>query len=64
MTPEMILATIKAGFEFGIELLKFLQTDEGKKLVNKSLEDRTAWDKFWTDVASGLRKLFSGELLK
>lgn len=64
MTPTAILMTIQAGFMFGTELLKFLQTDEGKKLVNKSLEDRAAWDKFWGEVGTGIKQLFSGELFK
>lgn len=64
MTPEVIIATIKAGFEFGTELLKYLQTEEGKAFVKKSTEDRAAWDKFWVDAGAGLKGLISGEMFK
>ena len=62
MTPEAIMLTIRAGFEFGTELLRYLQTPEGQAVVRKSLEDRAAWDKFWQDVGDGLKKFFTGEL--
>ena len=64
ITPAMVLETIKVGFEFGIEALKFAQTEEGKKVINKSIEDRAACDAFWADTGAGLKKFFSGELLK
>lgn len=64
MTPELIFATIKAGFEFGIELLRFLQTDQGRKLVEQSMKDRAAWDSFWKDAGNGLKDFFSGKLFE
>ena len=64
ITPAMVLETIKVGFEFGIEALKFAQTEEGKKVINKSIEDRAAWDAFWAATGAGLKKFFSGEILK
>ena len=64
MTPEMVLATLKAGFEFGTEALRFAQTEQGKQLVAKSMADRAVWDKFWSDIAAGMKKLFSGEAFK
>ena len=64
ITPAMVLETIKVGFEFGIEALKFAQTPEGKQLIAKSIEDRAAWDAFWADTGAGLKKFFSGEILK
>lgn len=64
MTPEMILAAIKSGFDFGTELLKYLQTDEGKKFVAQALQDRKNWDDFWKGVGSGIHSLFDGDLFK
>ena len=64
MSPETILQTIRSVADCTTEIVRYLQTEEGKKLVNKSLEDRAAWDMFWKDVESGMKKLFSGELFK
>lgn len=64
MTPELILATIKSGFEFASELLRFLQTDQGKKLVDQAMTDRQNWDTFWTHVGGGIKSFFSGQLFK
>jgi|WetSurMetagenome_2_1015567.scaffolds.fasta_scaffold19622_6 hypothetical protein len=64
MTPEMILATIKSGFEFGSEFLKFLQTEQGKKVINQMLDDRTKWDAFWAKAPEVLKKFFTGEYFK
>ena len=63
-TAAEILATIRLGFEFGIELLKYLQTDQGKKTVEQMLSDRTKWDAFWAGVPDVLKKLFTGEYFK
>jgi hypothetical protein len=62
MSPELVLSTIKAGFDFGTELLKFLQTDQGRDLVKQSLEDRAKWDAFWSQTGDGMRKFFTGQL--
>ena len=62
MTPETILLTIRAGFEFGTELLRYLQTTEGQEFVRQSLNDRAAWDSFWGDAGKQLKRFFSGEL--
>ena len=62
MNPETIVLTVRAGFEFGTALLRFLETEEGRALVKKSLEDRAAWDQFWADVGGGVKSLFTGEL--
>lgn len=64
MTPELILATIKAGFDFGTELLKYLQTDQGRALVQQSMNDRASWDTFWQHIGGGLKQFFSGDLFK
>ena len=64
MTPEAILLTIKAGFEFGTKLLDYLMTEEGKAFVKKTTEDQAAWNKFWADAGMGVKKLFTGELFK
>jgi hypothetical protein len=63
-TAEMILATMKAGFEALSELLKFLQTEQGKKVVEQMLSDRTKWDAFWAKVPDVLGKFFRGEYFK
>ena len=31
---------------------------------HKSIEDRAAWDAFWAATGAGLKKFFSGEILK
>lgn len=64
MDPTAILATIRAGFDFGTELLRYLQTPEGKAFTEQAIKDRAAWDKFWADAASGIKRLVSGELFK
>jgi hypothetical protein len=64
MTPEAILLTIRAGFEFGTELLRYLQTDKGQEFAAQVLNDRAAWDKFWLDAGGGLKRLFTGDLFK
>jgi len=50
MTPEAVLAAIRAGFEFGTELCRFLQTPEGQRVLKQSREDRAAWDAWWQRV--------------
>lgn len=64
MTPEAILLTIQSLANLGIEALKFAQTEEGRKLIEKSLADRLAWDKFWSDAGHGISRLFKGDLFK
>lgn len=64
MTPSEILATIRVGFEFGTELLKWAQTEEGKAFAKQALADRAKWDSFWVDVGNGLTKFFKGDLFK
>jgi len=64
MTPETVLLTIKACAEALTATMTWLSTDQGKAVVAKSLEDRTAWDRFWAEAGGGIRKFFSGELFK
>lgn len=64
MTPGEIVAAIKAGFEFGTELLRFLQTAQGKALLEQSMRDRTATDKFFADAASAIGRFVKGDLFK
>jgi len=64
MDPTTILATIRAGFEFGTELLKYLQTETGREFAKQVLQDRAKWDSFWLDVGKGLEKVFSGAVFK
>lgn len=49
------LQTAKAGFEFGTEFLKFLATPQGQALVEKSIQDRANWDKFWGGVGTSIQ---------
>ena len=58
MTPETILATVQAVAAAVTEIFRWLQTPEGQRVVQKSLEDREAWDRFWQDVARGIQTLF------
>jgi len=63
MLPELIIGTIKAGFEFGIELLKFLQTPQGAAALEQATKDRAAWDKWWADREKDVKGMF-GAVLK
>lgn len=62
--PNLILTTIKAGFDFGTELLKYLQTDQGKAFIKKMTEDAAAREKWWAEVCDWSTKFFKGDLLK
>ena len=62
LDPVLVLTTIRAGFDMGTELLRFLQTPQGKEFVEKSLADREEWDRFWSEAGGGLAKFFSGKL--
>lgn len=62
--PTLILSTIKAGFEFGIALFKWLSTPEGAAFAKKLSDDAAAWDKAWESVGKGISSLFKGELFK
>ena len=64
MTPLVVMEVIRAGFVFGTELLKFMQTKQGMELITKSLEDRKKWDSFWKDVGESLGNFFTGKLFK
>lgn len=60
----LILSTIRAGFEFGTQTLKYLQTETGREFAKQVLADRAKWDSFWLDIGKGLEKLFSGAVFK
>jgi hypothetical protein len=64
MTPVAILETIRAVAEAVAEYFRWLQTEQGKRFSDQVMSDRVAWDKFWIDAGIGLKRLFSGELLK
>jgi len=64
MTPEMILATIKAVAEAVTAVATWMMTDDGKAFVKQTTEDRAAWDKLWADAGNGLKTVFSGQLFK
>jgi len=61
-TASEVLALLTLIFQFLLELLKYMQTDDGKKFVNQALSDRQKWDTFWSSVSSGIQKLFNGSL--
>ncbi len=61
MTPDMIAALGKAGFEFGTELLKFWQTEQGKKAFEQMLLDRANWDAGWKSFTAPFVALFKPE---
>ncbi len=67
MPPLVILATIRSGFEFGTQLLKFLQTTNGKRMVVKALDNADKseenWRAFWQRVGEIANKLFPATLL-
>ena len=64
VTPALVLATIQSAAQFGTELLKFAQTEDGMRIIQKSFEDRAAWDKFWVDASAWFKKFVTGELFK
>lgn len=68
MTPLaiflLILGTIKAVAELGVEALKFIQTEQGKQIVTKMIEDRETWDKNVTALGNWVKALVRGELFK
>lgn len=41
---------LKAGFEFGTEVCKTLQTPEGQKALAQMAADRQKWDADWAAV--------------
>ena len=54
----LLFGTIKSVFDFGLELLKFLQTPEGKQLNAQMLSDRAKWDSFWSNTGASLEGFF------
>ncbi len=64
MTPEMILASIRAVADAIAETMRYLQTPQGQAAVERALRDREAWDRFWESVGDGIRELFSGRLFR
>jgi len=62
MDPVQItlaLETAKAGFEFGTEVMKFLATEQGQKVVEKSLADRAEWDQRWAKFGKQIEDAFA-----
>ena len=60
----LILGAAKAGFEFGTELLRYLQTAEGQAWVKKLTDDAAEREKLLADAGGWLTKLLKGDLLK
>ncbi len=61
-TVELALATVKSVADMITELAKLAQTDEGRKWLDRVLQDRAAWDKAWSDASGWLKRFFAGEL--
>ena len=55
-----VLGVLQAAFVFGTELLKFLQTDEGKALLAKATVDRATFDGFCADAAKSVTGFLKG----
>jgi hypothetical protein len=52
-----VLATIQAVCTCITEILKFLQTDDGKKWVQQMYSDRQAWDNWWKETITWFKDL-------
>lgn len=63
-TPSEILAAVTAVAGAASRYFEWLMTPEGKAFSQKAMADRNAWDKFWSDAANAIGKLFRGELFK
>jgi len=50
MSPETVCLTIRSVAEAIKAACEFAATEQGQKLIAKSIEDRAAWDKFWADI--------------
>jgi len=61
-TPGEICLTIQAVSKASEAFFNWLQTDQGVDVVQKALDDRENWDKFWSDISSGAKKFFNGSL--
>lgn len=58
MTPEMLLLTIQEVSKAVTEVCRLAQTPEGQAIIRKSLEDREAWDSFWSRTGESLQTFF------
>jgi len=61
-TPGEICLTIQAVSKASEAFFNWLQTDQGVDVVQKALDDRENWDKFWNDIGKGAKKFFNGSL--
>lgn len=64
ISAALILEAINNGFLLGIEALKFMQTDSGKLIVTKAIEDAAARDAFFAAIGKGINNLFTGKLFQ
>ena len=62
MNPETVLVTIRACAEAVSATMKWLESPQGQKVVEKSLADRAAWERFWSDAERSIQGLFSGKM--
>lgn len=64
ITPALVLETIKAVALAAVELLKFYQTEQGKRVIDQMIADRQAWDAGWqtaqTNILAFFKKIEAG----
>lgn len=58
-TLSQIILALHAGAEALTETAKFFNSPAGQKLVEKALDDRAAWDKFWASAGATIERYFS-----
>lgn len=62
-TIDLYLATIQSVCTMVIEMLKFLQTEEGQRSLKEARENRAEFKAGATAVGDWFRDLFAGKLL-
>lgn len=63
-TPSEVLAAVTAVANAATAAFTWMQTDEGRKVVNRALEDRSAWDAFWKRAGEALVRFLKGEYFR
>lgn len=60
----LVLPAVRAGFEFGVELLRFLATAEGQQMVGQWRSDDKALRAAAKQIGAWIQKLFLGQIIK
>ncbi|HEU0142928.1 MAG TPA: hypothetical protein VFQ79_24625 [Bryobacteraceae bacterium] len=63
-TPSEVLAAITAVANAAAAAFTWMQTAEGRKVVNRALEDRAAWDAFWRRAGDAFIRFMKGEYFR